>query len=107
MRTCTVGRNCLTRVASGGSGVSLGVGTLRSDPNAVGGGKTVSAHHLLSAVGDSWFGSHNALPLRGHQYKALRKDRVPGRPPGSTSERLPHADDPPLDVLRRLAEWGR
>ena len=50
---------------------------------------------------------HDALPLRGHQDETLREDRVPRRFPGGPSERLPRADDPPLDVLRRLAERGR
>ena len=60
----------------------------------------------LDAGSNPGLGSHETLPLRSHQDKALRKDRVPGRPPGSTSEPLPRADDPPLDVLCRLAEWG-
>jgi len=106
MRTCTVGRDCLTRVARmKRRGIIEGWDAQIGSEH--GGGKDGLAHHRLDAVGDPRFGSHNALPLRGHQYKTLRKDRVPGRPPGSTSERLPHADDPPLDVLRRLAEWGR
>ena len=59
----------------------------------------------LDAGSDPGLRSHDALPLRGHQDETFREDRVPGRLPGSTSERLPRADDPPLDVLRGLAEW--
>jgi len=66
------------------------------------------APDALDLGGGPWSGGHHdTLPLRGHQDETLREDRVPGRPPGSPGERLPRADDPPLDVLRRLAEWRR
>lgn len=72
-----------------------------------GGGRLRFAPIALDAGSNPGFRSHDTLPLRGHQDEALREDRVPRRPPGRTSERLPRADDPPLDVLRRLTEWGR
>ena len=62
----------------------------------------------LDAGKGPWSRSHHeTLPLRGHQDEAFREDRVPGRFPGGTGKRLPHADEPPLDVFRRLSEWRR
>ena len=57
--------------------------------------------------GSLWSGAHETLPLRGHQDETLREDRVPRGLPGGPSERLPCTDDPPLEILRRLAERGR
>ena len=58
--------------------------------------------------GGLWSGTHHeTLPLRGHQDEPFRENRVPRRLPGGPGERLPRTDDPPLDVLRWLAEGGR
>ena len=65
------------------------------------------APNTLGAGSSPWSGTHHdTLPLRGHQDETLREDRVPRCLPGGPSECLPRADDPPLEVLRRLAEWG-
>lgn len=66
---------------------------------------------MTPGASDEWssLGSgthHDTLPL-GHQDETFREDRVPRRLPGSPGERLPRADNPPLDVFRWLAEGGR
>ena len=67
-----------------------------------------SRGRCLGAGSSPWSGSHHdTLPLRSHQDETLGKDRIPRSLPGGPGERLPRADDPPLEVLRWLAEWGR
>ena len=68
----------------------------------------ISGYSALDAGSSPWSRTHHdAPPLRSHQDETFGEDRVPGCLPGSPSERLPRVDDPPLEILRRLAEWGR